>query len=146
MKFFKLRILASFVLGVSATRASGFPEKINLIESPRGVVAFPHLFHAADLDISCEKCHHNISFVPTGEKICKGCHLNTKHRGLCHECHISNRRNGYEEEYEKIKSALKKDEVPFMYKVFHSLCRDCHAEANKGGKKAPYQCEGCHKA
>jgi len=46
IKFFKLHIMAGFVLlSVSATGAFAFPEKISLIESPRGAVEFPHLLH-----------------------------------------------------------------------------------------------------
>ncbi|MBA3017486.1 MAG: cytochrome c family protein [Proteobacteria bacterium] len=82
----------------------------------RPAAVFPHTLHADELQLDCLECHH---IYKNGENIwdeselcdCTGCH-------------------SLEADGKKM-SAMR---------AFHSNCKECHLEKNKG----PYTCGGCH--
>ncbi|RMG84470.1 MAG: hypothetical protein D6708_17010 [Candidatus Dadabacteria bacterium] len=120
--------------------------EVELTRARRGVVVLPHRKHVEEWGVECDRCHHNIAMIRQGQTNCQGCHLNLQHEGLCHDCHLSNREDGYAERYTALKKKLGVQKIPTLFKAFHGLCRGCHAEVNeKEGKKAPYECGGCHK-
>ncbi|MBI5015445.1 MAG: cytochrome c3 family protein [Deltaproteobacteria bacterium] len=118
-----------------------------LAKAKRGEVVFTHGRHVEQYGVACEKCHHNLAAGPQEPTTCKGCHVRSDHRGLCHECHFSDRDDGYQERLESARRRLKKDELPTLYRAFHSLCRNCHVAENSVHKtRAPVECGGCHRA
>ncbi len=138
-------IAAAIVLG-SASAWAITPE-IRLPRARRGVVTFSHQAHAEQYGVACSRCHHNVTPVPSDRMTCKGCHMDLRHGGLCHDCHISTRDRDYAARYEGLQRELGKKKIPSLFKAFHGLCRGCHAEVNRTqGKKAPYECGGCHKS
>ncbi len=81
-------------------------------------VSFPHLEHAEDYGIECERCHHNYQ----GGK-------NVWQEGdpvkNCAACHNPNRKQG---------------KVPRLVFAYHFKCKKCHLEAESG----PIECKDCH--
>lgn len=142
-----LVLLTAAIAGALLPSLSGaLTDTLVLSRAKRGEVAFTHGRHAGALGIPCERCHHNLAAGPK-ETTCQGCHLRSDHRGLCHECHLSDRDDGSAAAAEAVKKRLGKDDVPTLYKAFHNLCRNCHAVENSQKKtKAPYECGGCHRA
>jgi len=142
------RIVALMIAGVvgAAGVAWGVRDEVELPRARRGVVVLPHRKHVEQWGVRCEQCHHNIVMIRQGQTDCKGCHMNTVHEGLCHDCHLSNREDGYAKKYTALKKKLGVQKIPTLFKAFHGLFRSCHAEVNKKeGRKAPYECGGCHK-
>jgi hypothetical protein len=125
----------------------GLTPTLVLTKAKRGDVTFSHGRHADEYQIGCEKCHHNLATGPQEATTCKGCHLRSDHRGLCHECHLSERDEGYPVQLAGIRKRLQKEEIPTLYRAFHALCRNCHiGENNARATKAPVECGGCHRA
>ena len=121
-------------------------ENISLTRASRGAVDFTHANHYQKYDVKCEKCHHNMQMPPAEGASCKGCHLSADHRGLCHQCHISNKQDDYQTAYDRLRKKLNKEDVPNLYRAFHSLCRNCHITENAvRGRAAPVDCSGCHR-
>ncbi len=138
--------LWTIALVCCATLASALTDPIELPRARRGVVTFPHLAHAEDYGIACDRCHHNIRATRPDTVDCKGCHLSPQHQGLCHDCHISTRDPDYTERDAAVRARLGKASIPPLFKAFHGLCRDCHKQSNaRDGTKAPYECGGCHR-
>lgn len=133
-------------LGLAAQPCLAFTEVIPLTRAKRGAVAFTHENHTSSYGLRCERCHHHISKNPTDKTTCKGCHLARSHRGLCHECHLSSLQEDYAPRVAALAESLGTQRIPTLLEAFHALCRDCHAQMNRSeGRKAPYQCGGCHK-
>jgi hypothetical protein len=129
-----------------AALAFALDEVIVLPRANRGEVAFTHRAHAYDYDVGCDRCHHNITMVASDGATCRGCHLNEQHRGLCHDCHLSNRDRDFSGRYQTLQAELGKQKIPILFKAFHRLCRDCHTQVNQAeGRSAPAECGGCHK-
>ncbi len=134
------------VLLLMAGPAGAFLDQVELPRARRGVVTFPHRKHADDYGIPCARCHHNMSVIRAEQPTCRGCHMNPAHQGLCHDCHVSNRDKDFAERYARLKEKLGVERLPTLFKAFHGSCRGCHAQVNRAeGKKAPYECGGCHK-
>lgn len=141
-----LRAAAAVALGLAPVAATAIAPVINLDRASRGNVAFTHDNHANAYDIACDRCHHNIRPVSPQATSCKGCHLGKDHQGLCHGCHFSNRDADYEDRTAALEAKLGRRPIPTLFKAFHALCRDCHADSNRTrDTRAPYECGGCHK-
>ena len=138
-------VLVAALCGAPAS-ALAISEVIPLDRAKRGTVEFTHQRHAYELGVECGRCHHNISRIKAGETSCKGCHAAQQHSGLCHQCHLSNRDPDYEERIAAVQEQLGREKVPNLFKAFHNLCRNCHAQVNEAERgKAPYECDGCHR-
>jgi len=125
--------------------AAAISERLTLDRAKRGPVPFTHQRHAYELEVECNRCHHNISPIAPGATTCKGCHAGGQHSGLCGQCHLSNRDPGYEADRVRVERELNRSDIPSRFKAFHNLCRNCHDDANQTqGKRAPYECGGCH--
>ncbi len=138
------------ILAAAAVLAAGaawaVTPEIRLPRARRGVVIFSHRAHAERYGVACDRCHHNVSPVPADRRTCKGCHMDLEHGGLCHDCHISTRDRDYARRYDALRQRLGRERIPTLFKAFHGLCRGCHARVNRTqGKRAPYECGGCHK-
>ncbi|MDF1553384.1 MAG: cytochrome c3 family protein [Deferrisomatales bacterium] len=138
-------LLVAALCGAPAS-AAALSEVVSLDRANRGTVRFTHRRHAYELEVECSRCHHNIARIPSGATTCKGCHADQQHSGLCHQCHLSNRDTGYEEDLARVRRELGRDDIPNRFKAFHNLCRNCHHEVNESqNRQAPYECGGCHK-
>jgi len=138
-------VLLLALVGLPAT-AVAISEVIPLERAKRGVVQFTHQRHAYELEVECDRCHHNIARIRSGATTCKGCHADSDHSGLCHQCHLSNRDADYQENLARVQRDLGRENIPNRFKAFHNLCRNCHHEVNQSeNRKAPYECGGCHR-
>lgn len=144
----RVRVLALLSAGcLLPALCLGLTPTLSLTKAKRGEVAFSHGRHVEQYGVTCEKCHHNLATGPQEAGTCKGCHLRADHRGLCHECHLSDRDDGYQAKIEGLRKRLHTDEIPSLYRAFHASCRNCHfSENSKGKAKAPVECGGCHRS
>ena len=90
----------------------------------RGPVAFSHLKHAKDYNVSCWDCHHEFEdnvnvWVPWSET------------ARCADCHDPGKGD---------------EEMVGLQKAYHVNCKTCHEKlAGQNKKTGPYRgCFGCH--
>jgi len=89
----------------------------------KGPVKLTHKKHAVDYKIACNECHHEYK---DGKNVWKEGDPVKK----CSTCHDPNKKQG---------------DVMKLQNAFHKNCKDCHKEASKEGKEAPYKkCNDCH--
>jgi len=89
----------------------------------KGPVTFNHVKHNKEYKAACDKCHH---LYKDGENQWK----EGDHVDKCVVCHDPSE---------------DKDKAVKLQNAFHQNCKDCHNEASKEGKKAPYtKCADCH--
>jgi hypothetical protein len=92
-------------------------------DDKKGLVTFHHAKHNKDYKVSCTECHH---LYKDGRNLWK----ESDHVDKCVVCHDP---------------AMDKGKAIKLQNAFHQNCKDCHKEASKEGKKAPYtKCVDCH--
>jgi hypothetical protein len=92
-------------------------------EDKKGAVTFHHMKHSKEYKVSCAQCHH---LYKDGRNLWK----EGDHVDKCVVCHDP---------------AVDKGKAIKLQNAFHQNCKDCHKEASKEGKKAPYtKCTDCH--
>ncbi|HUU40542.1 MAG TPA: cytochrome c3 family protein [Desulfatiglandales bacterium] len=91
----------------------------------KGPVAFSHITHAEDYELSCTECHHEYkdgkNVWEEGDPVKK-----------CGECHDP---------------CESKGNIKKLYLAFHKNCKGCHRRLKKewGSTDAPYKaCKDCH--
>ncbi len=96
-------------------------------------VPFTHKKHEADNKIACNECHHTYK---DGKNVWKPGDPVQK----CITCHPADR------DLAKKKSDEMGVKLLDLKNAFHKDCKECHEQVDKEqGKKAPTQCNDCHK-
>lgn len=145
---------------------SDFPNKKNKADSSK-IIKFDHRLHIKDVGAKCQDCHIKVlssedsrDNLNPGEKTCSTCH-DVKDKKDCKLCH-------YEGVFKKLKSV--KREIYFSHKLHigEVQCTYCHTDLDKvkysnsngtgagfpsmekcydchNNKKAPNNCDACHK-
>lgn len=117
-----------------------------------------YILEFTHLDVDCESCHFEWTFVPIDHELCIDCHENPHRASFkeqkCETCHPSPRgwsvanfnhdRTGYLLRGEHTKVACRTchgDDTTAPLK--HATCEDCHRDVHRG-QFAPRKCDECH--
>ena len=122
-------VFAGFAfLAVGALIAADCPVDLKIenqgyTKDKKGPVALSHKKHNEEFKIACTECHHDYK---DGKNVWKDGDPVKK----CVECH----------------NPLKKEgNIDKLMNAYHKNCKDCHKEAAKDGKNAPFKkCNDCH--
>jgi Class III cytochrome C family len=113
----RLLIVLSLFLLAAVAWAADAPETVDL--SPYAKVTAPskfdHKLHVETNKVDCTKCHHKWDGATGQPQKCSVCHHEADSGG-----------------------------APSAKDAFHALCKNCHKEKRKEGKKSPTSCTGCH--